>query len=154
LLSTTESLPFNLGVLLVFVLAALSALAVPIAAVWRRIRRLPHRTSITSSTWRRARVLAAAAALLGLSFLATLLVTLTGNVSHFIYSAPASFRLTLTVPLIVHAAFAVAVVHTATGWRRSGAAILARIHQVYLLSGLAALAWFMWQWNLIGWWSA
>lgn len=151
LLSTTESLPFNLGVLVVFILAALSALALPVAAVWRRIRRRPHRTS---STWRWARALTGAAALLGLGFLATLLITLTGNTSDFIYSAPAGFRLTLTLPIIMLAAFAAAVVYTATGWRGSAAGTMARIHQVYLLSGLAALAWFLWQWNLIGWWSA
>ncbi len=154
LLSTTESLTFNLGVLLVFILAALSALALPIAAAWRRIRRRPHRTSTTSSTWRWARALAAAAALLGLGFLLALLLTLTGNVSDFLYNAPVSFQLTLTVPILVLAAFAATAVYTVVGWRGSTAGTIARIHQVYLLGGLAALAWFMWQWNLIGWWSA
>jgi hypothetical protein len=28
---------------------------------------------------------------------------------------------------------------------------MARVHQVALLTGLATLAWFLWQWNLIGW---
>jgi hypothetical protein len=44
-----------------------------------------------------------------------------------------------------------ALVGTVRGWRGSGAGIVARVHQVALFAGLATFAWFVWQWNLIGW---
>jgi CubicO group peptidase (beta-lactamase class C family) len=149
LLGVTERLPFNLVVLLAFLVAALSSLAVPIAAGWRRIRRrAPHRTP----TWRLARSLAAGAALLGLLFIGLLVVTLLGDVGDYIYGAPLGFRLLLTLPLLVLAMAAAAVAGTVAGWR-GGGSVLARVHQLWLLAGTAALLWFGWQWNLIGWWS-
>jgi CubicO group peptidase (beta-lactamase class C family) len=150
LLGPAESLPVNLVVLLAFLLAALGGLAVPVAGVWRRIRRrrAPH-----LRTWRLARSLAAGAALLGLAFLGLLLVTLLGDVGDYIYGAPFGFRLLLSLPLLVLAMAAAAVGGTVAGWRGGGASVVSRIHQVWLLTGTAALLWFVWQWNLIGWWS-
>jgi len=150
LLGRTETLPFNLGVLLAFAVAALSAVSVPVAAAWRRIAR---RSDSTSATWRWARSLSAGAALLGLAFLGGLAVTLYGDTGEYLYGAPLGFQVLLAVPVVVLVAAAAAAVCTVTGWRDAGARVSARIHQVVLLGGIAALAWFAAQWNLIGWWS-
>jgi hypothetical protein len=45
---------------------------------------------------------------------------------------------------------AAALFCTVRGWRGSGAG-RARIHQGVLFAGVAALTWFAWQWNVIGW---
>jgi hypothetical protein len=155
LLGGAESLPVNLVVLLVFLAAALSALAVPIAGGWRWLRRrwAPNRSRSLTGRWRLARSLGAGAALLGLGFLGSTLVTLLGDTGDFIYGAPLSFRLLLTVPLLVIAVALAAAAGTVAGWRGSGASVVARIHQVWLLTGTATLGWFVWQWNLVGWWS-
>jgi CubicO group peptidase (beta-lactamase class C family) len=148
LMSRAEALPVNLGVLLGFALAAVSALAVPVAAAWRRTRR---RQTPTTTRWRASRGLAAGAAVLGLGFLVALAVQLFGDTSAFLYGVPVGFRLLLCLPVVVLALSAAAVGCTVAGWRGSGAGLLARVHQVLLISGLSALAWFFWQWNLIGW---
>jgi CubicO group peptidase (beta-lactamase class C family) len=148
LMPASETLPVNLTVLAAFTVAALSAIALPIAAGVRRLRRRP--TTITTA-WRAARWLAAGAAALGFAFLALLLTTLLGNTSAFIYGAPLGFRLLLALPLIVLAAAVAATALTVRGWRGSDAGALVRVHQGVLLAALAALAWFLWQWNLIGW---
>ncbi|KAB2352556.1 hypothetical protein [Actinomadura rudentiformis] len=54
----------------------------------------------------------------------------------------------LLVAVLLMAAFA--SFFTVAGWRGSGAGPVARVHQVGLLAGLSALAWFLWQWNLLG----
>lgn len=151
LLGRTETLPFNLGVLLAFVVAALSAVSVPIATAWRRIAR--RRRNTTSAIWRWGRSLSAGAALLGLGFLVGLALTLFGNTGGYLYGAPLGFQLLLAVPVVVLVAAAAGAVCTVAGWRDAGARVPARIHQMVLLGGIAALAWFTWQWNLIGWWS-
>ncbi|MFB9320412.1 serine hydrolase domain-containing protein [Cryptosporangium minutisporangium] len=148
LLDRAKTLPFNLGVLVAFAVAALSALAIPIAAVWRRFRRRSIRPGVRR-TWRVSRGLAAGAALLGLGFLVGLAAALFGDTSAYIYGAPLGFRLLFFLPLIALALTAGAVGCTIAGWR--GAAVVSRVHQVVLLGGLGALAWFCWQWNLLGW---
>jgi hypothetical protein len=148
LMSRTETLPFNLVVLLVVGLAALSTLALPV--VWL-LRRLLHRTRIITGTWRAARILAAGALALGVAFLAALTATLIGNTDEFQYHVPLSFRLLLAVPVIAVGAGLAGTALTVKGWRNSSAGIVARIHQVAMLGGVVALAWFLWQWNLIGW---
>jgi hypothetical protein len=148
LMPASETLPVNLAVLGAFTVAALSAIALPIAAGVRRLRRRP---TTTTAAWRTARWLAAGAAALGLAFLTLLLATLLGNTSAFIYGAPLGFRLLLVLPLIVLAAAAAATVLTVRSWRGSGAGTLVRVHHSVLLVALAALTWFLWQWNLIGW---
>jgi CubicO group peptidase (beta-lactamase class C family) len=150
LLGPAESMPVNLVVLLVFLLAALSALAVPIVGGWRRIRR---RSRPQTGRWRLARSFGAGAALLGLGFVGLLLVALLGDTGDYIYGAPLGFRLLLTVPLLVLAMAAAAVAGTVAGWRGPAVSVVARVHQVWLLTGTAALLWFAWQWNLVGWWS-
>jgi hypothetical protein len=148
LLGRTETLPFNLVVLLVFAVPALTALAVPIAAAVRRLRRRPAQTS---TRWRLARGLTAGAALLGIVFLFGLTVIVIGGSGEFIFGVPVSFGLLLAIPIIVLAAAAAALACTITGWRGSGAGIVAGVHQVVLLLGITAFAWFVWQWNLLGW---
>jgi CubicO group peptidase (beta-lactamase class C family) len=140
LLDRTETLPFNLVLLLAFAVAALSALAVPLK--WRR----------AGPAWRWARALTGGSAVLGLGFLVGLGAMLSGDTSGYLYGAPASFRLLLAVPLIVFVAATAGAAGTVLGWR--GAGVVARVHQVVLLGGLAAFGWFVWQWNLVGWWMA
>jgi CubicO group peptidase (beta-lactamase class C family) len=142
LLGPTQTLPFNLVILLVFGVLALTALAIPFAAVRRR-RQAP------APAWRWARWLACGAALLGIAFLALFTMTLFGDVSDFLYGAPLGFRLLLGVPVMVVVLAIGALVGTVRGWR--GAGRFVRGHQVALLIGLAALGWFLWQWNLLGW---
>lgn len=148
LLDRQETLPFNLVVLLVFAAPALTALAVPLAGGLRRLR---HRPARTSTRWRLARGLAAAAALLGIAFLAGLTAVVIGGSHEFAFGAPTSLHLLLALPLVVLATAAAALACTVTGWRDPGAGVLARVHQVTLLAGIAALSWFLWQWNLVGW---
>jgi hypothetical protein len=81
---------------------------------------------------------------LGVIFLASLLITLSGSTSHFLYGAPASFKFLLTIPVVMLAAVAAAIVCMAKGWRGSAARMGTRIHQVLVLGGVAALAWFAW----------
>lgn len=40
---------------------------------------------------------------------------------------------------------------TVKDWRGSGAGVLARVHQLSIIVGLVAFAWFVSQWNLLGW---
>ncbi|HEV7649842.1 MAG TPA: serine hydrolase domain-containing protein [Actinophytocola sp.] len=147
LMSPDETLPVNLVVLLVFAVPALTALAVPIAALVRGLR---HRPVTTSGTWRLGRGLAAGAAGLGVAFLVGLTAVVLGESGEFLYAVPANFRLLLAVPIVILAAATGAIACTIRGWR-GNAGLLARIHQVTLLAGIAALVWFLWQWNLIGW---
>ncbi len=148
LLGRAETPTFNLAVLLLFVLPALSALLLPMVAAWRRLRRRPK---LLSARWRAARWLAAGAALLGLVFLAWLAVVAFTGSGDFIYGVPRSFELLLALPIVVLLASAAALACAVTGWRDAGAGVVARTHQLGLFVGLAALAWFLWQWNLIGW---
>ncbi|MQA12414.1 MAG: serine hydrolase [Pseudonocardiaceae bacterium] len=147
LLDSAETLPVNLVVLLISAVPAFTALAMPLAGLIRRLRRRPGRTT---SRWRLARGLATGSVLLGLTFLLGLAVV-TGSSDEFLFGVPTSFRLLLAIPLLVLTAGAAAIAYTITSWRRAGASILARIHQVTLLAGIVALTWFLWQWNLIGW---
>lgn len=163
LMSRTETLPFNLVVLLVFVVSAVTALAVPVAGMVRRFTRKRDRggrrpPEIQSSgehrqfrlaAWRLGRWLAAGAALLGVVFLLGLFGIVLGQSGEFLFGVPVVFGLLLAVPIVVLAAGVGAVVCTVRGWRGSG--VVARVHQVVLLVGLVALAWFLWQWNLLGW---
>jgi CubicO group peptidase (beta-lactamase class C family) len=182
LMGSAETLPVNLVVLLVFALPALTAPAVPLVALWRRIRRRRRTaratttptstatstaavTTITTATstatstapasapvpWRWARALAAGAALTGLAFLLGLFATLAGDTGDFIYGAPVSFLLLLTLPVVTLAVAAAAAGLTVRAWRGPGVRRVARAHQLALLVGLTALGWFAWQWNLIGW---
>jgi CubicO group peptidase (beta-lactamase class C family) len=140
LVDRAETLPVNLLVLLGFIVVALSALA----NLWRR------RTG-ASTRWRLSRALAAGACLAGLVFVVGLAVEVLFNPGAFLYGVPAGFTVLLALPLLVMAAWAVAVAGTVTGWRASGARVAAKVHQVVLLAGLLPLFWFVWQWNLIGW---
>jgi CubicO group peptidase (beta-lactamase class C family) len=148
LMSRGETPTFNLVILLAFAVVSLSALAVPVAGLWRRAFRWP---GATRATWRVSRSLAAGAAVLGLAFLVMLGVELFGDTGAFLYGVPLGFRLLLVLPIVVLVMAGAAGVCTAATWRESGAGIVARVHQVALFAGLAALAWFCWQWNLIGW---
>ncbi|GGK99093.1 hypothetical protein Ppa06_47050 [Planomonospora parontospora subsp. parontospora] len=146
LMTAAQGPILNLVVLLAFAVAAVSALAVPVAALWRRVRRRP---AAATAAWRAARALAAGAAGAGLAFLALLAVQLFGDTGDFLYGPTTGMQVLLAVPLMVLAMTAAAGVCTVKGWR--GAGVAARVHQVVLFAGLAALVWFLWQWNLIGW---
>jgi CubicO group peptidase (beta-lactamase class C family) len=148
LMSRGETLPVNLVILLVIAVLGLSALAVPVAAGWRRSFRRPV---TTTATWRASRALAAGAAVLGLAFLVLLAAVLFGDTSAFLYGPPLGFRILLGLPVLMLVISGAALVGTVRGWRGSGAGIVARVHQVALFAGLATFAWFVWQWNLIGW---
>ncbi len=148
LTASDETPPVNLVVLLVFGLAALSASALPLAGVVRRIRRRP---ATTSPTWRAARTLAAGSALAGFAFLMALAAALVVNGGEFLYGVPLSFSLLLAIPIVVLIGTVAAVAFTIKGWRGSRAGVAARSHQITLLTGLATLAWFLWQWHLVGW---
>jgi hypothetical protein len=133
----TETLPFNLLVLLLFGLIALTAIGIPLR---RRAR---------SRAWRLSRTLAALALLLGVAFLMLLAAEVIWNSPAFLYGVPLSFRLLLVLPVVAVLAGAAAVVLAVRGWRE--ATRWARLHQVVLLLGLAMFTWFVWQWNLLGW---
>jgi hypothetical protein len=64
---------------------------------------------------------------------------------------PISFRILLALPILVLLMAAGALVLTVRFWRGSGAGLAARIHQIVAFTGLAALTWFFYQWNLLGW---
>lgn len=149
LMSSSETLPVNLAVLLVMVLPALAAAGWP--AVWaiRRLRGRPARS--TTAGWRMARGLGVGAAVGALLFLVRLVVVLLGDTSDFSYGVPRHFHLLLVLPIVVLAVGVAAVVLTIKEWRGSGAGWFARVHQVGILAGLAAFAWFVGQWNLLGW---
>lgn len=146
LMNRAETLPFNLLILLAFLIPALSALAVPLVALWRRIRRRP---TTTATGWRLARSLAAGAAGLGFAFLLGIGGTLFSDTSEFLYGVPLSFRLLLVVPLVLLVTVAAAAFYTVKTWRASQAGVPARIHQLALLAAMAPLAWFAWQWNIL-----
>jgi hypothetical protein len=147
LMTTGETLPVNAGALLAFLLPALGIIVLPFAWLLRRLRK---RRTTSTTIWRLARALAVSSALLGITFLVGMLATLTGDSEAFFYGTPLSFLLLLAVPILAIGAATGATALTARGWRRSGAGILARIHQVSLLVGLTAFTWFLWQWNLLG----
>jgi len=135
-------------VLLAFTLIAVSALVVLLTGLGRR---LLGRAASTTARWRLARSLAAGAVVLGLAFLIGLAVVLLGDTSGFLYQVPTGFRGLLVLPVVVLLMAVGALVFTVRGWRGSGAGLAARIHQVVAFIGVAALTWFGWQWNLIGW---
>jgi CubicO group peptidase (beta-lactamase class C family) len=137
LVTRDETLPFNLLVLLFFVLVALTALGIPLR---RRAR---------SRAWRLSRTLAAVALLLGVVFIVSLVAEIIVNNDAFLYGIPTSFTLLLAVPILVLLAWAASMVLAVRGWREAGR--WARVHQVVLFAGLATFTWFVWQWNLLGW---
>ncbi|GIE76423.1 FmtA-like protein [Actinoplanes philippinensis] len=148
LMPPAETLPVNLGVLLVLLVPVLGALALPVIRLVRRIRRRP---AVTTPAWRLARRLAVGAGLLGVVFLGGLMVTVVSLSGEFLYAVPPAFRLLLGVPIVALAAAVAATGLTVRSWRGSGAGVIARVHQVALLTGMVALTWFLWQWNLLGW---
>lgn len=149
LLPSSETLPVNLAVLLVIVLPALATAARPVGWAIRRLRGRPARS--TTAGWRIARGLGVGAAVGALLFLGRLLVVLLGDTSEFSYGVPWHFDLLLVLPIVVLATGLAAVGLTVMSWRGSGAGRLARGHQIGVLVGLAAFAWFVGQWNLLGW---
>jgi CubicO group peptidase (beta-lactamase class C family) len=146
LMPASETPMLNLVVVLGFMVAALSVFVV--AVVWL-VRRLARRPVTTTTPWRFARGLAAGAALVGVVFVVALGAVLFGDTSEFLYGVPVSFRLLMLLPLAMLVLVGAAATCTVAGW--PGRSVVARVHQVIVLVGLAALAWFVWQWNLVGW---
>jgi CubicO group peptidase (beta-lactamase class C family) len=146
--SWPDTLIFNLAVVLLFVVVALTAvLAIPLFAVVRRLRR---RTARTPRGWRTCRLLTCLGGAIGLAFVALLARALIGGTS-IIYGAPTSIRALLLLPPLFLALTIAATVTTAAAWRRGHISILARTHQVTLLAAMLALVWFCNHWNLFGW---
>ncbi|MDG4790135.1 hypothetical protein O7626_30160 [Micromonospora sp. WMMD1102] len=148
LMPPSETLPVNLAALLTLLLPTLGLLVLPFTGLVRRIRRRPARAT---GPWRLARGLAAGAAVLAVTFLAGLAVTLAGDTGEFLYHVPLSFTLLLGVPVLALAVGLAATALTVRAWCGAGAGPVARIHQVMLFAGLTSVAWFLWQWNLLGW---
>jgi CubicO group peptidase (beta-lactamase class C family) len=146
-MTTLEHPLVNYSILLGFLLTALTALAVPLSA----LRRRRHRSSTTTTPWRRARALAATATLLGVAFLTVLAVQLFGDTGDTLYGMPARIDMTLAMPIVMLTTAGAAAVCTLRNWRGSGATLTARVHQLAMFLGLAALTVFLWQWNLLGW---
>jgi hypothetical protein len=141
LMNQTESLPFNLVVLLVIAVVALSALVAAVIGLFRRGRPV-------LVGWRWARRLGNASVLVGLAFLVGLGAVLFGDTSGFLYGYPLGFRLLLVLPVLAIALGLAALALTGLAWRRSGSSVTARVHQIVVLVGLAAFTWFVAQWNL------
>jgi CubicO group peptidase (beta-lactamase class C family) len=147
LMPATETLPVNLAVVCFILLAALSALALPVAALVRRLRRQPR----PSTGWRLARGLTSGAVGLAVVFLGLLLVQLIGDTSDFLYGVPLGFALLLILPIAVMVAAGAGLVVTVLTWRSPGVGLTAQIHQVTLFLAIGAFAAFCGVWNLFGW---
>jgi hypothetical protein len=148
LMSADQTPMVNLLVLLVVAVCALSVVALPVAALWRRWRKRPRPTT---TKWRAARWLVAGASVLGLAFVVGAAAVLITDSGDFLYGVTPAFAALLVLPLVALAASAAGVVFTVIGWKGSGAGVVARVHHVVLFAGIAALTWFVFQWNLIGW---
>jgi hypothetical protein len=149
LLGTTETLPFNFVVLLLLVLPVLAAVALPV--VWA-VRRTLHRPARTNGAgWRVARHLGIGSAAAAVVVLVAVLRVVSGDTDEFLYRVPLWFSMLLFAPFVVLGSGLAAVALTVKHWRGSGAGVVARVHQVSIVVGLAAFAWFVWQWNLLGW---
>jgi len=147
LMPAAETLPVNLGVVGFVVLVALSALAVPVAALVRRLRRRPP----PPTAWRIARATTAGALGLAVLFLALLLVQLVGDTSAFLYGVPTGFALLLALPIMVILVSGTGLLFTVRGWRAPAVRRAARVHQVSLLVAVCAFVGFCGVWNVIGW---
>lgn len=148
LLPAADSAPVNLAVVAASVLTSVTAGVALGSGAWRRLRRRPAEVS---RRWRAARVLTCGASLGGTAVLAVLAVVLAGDTSAFLYGVPTGFRVLLGGGVVVLAAAGAGGALTVAAWRGSGAGLGVRVHQVVLLGGLGALAWFLARWNLIGW---
>jgi hypothetical protein len=122
-------------------------LTAPLAFVRRR--RSAERPA-PGRRWRLGRRAAACASLAGAAFLVLVAVQLFGDVRDYLFSVPLSFRLTLALPFLVGVLALAGVAGTVAGWREPGVRVLARVHQVALLTGTAAVLWFALQWSLVG----
>ncbi|WP_258726871.1 serine hydrolase domain-containing protein [Cellulomonas sp. NS3] len=149
LLPAADSAPVNLAVVAASLLTSATALVAAGIGARRRARR--RRPADVSRRWRAARVLTCGASLGGTAVLVVLGVVVAGDTSDFLYGVPTGFRVLLGGGVAVLAAAFAGAGLTVTAWRGSGAGLAARGHQVVLLGGLGALAWFLARWNLIGW---
>jgi CubicO group peptidase (beta-lactamase class C family) len=152
--TTLERLPaqetalLNGAVLLGFAATLISALVgLPLAALVRRLRGRPRRGS---RWWRTARILAVVSGVVGVLFVAGIVLVLAGDTGSYLYGVPVSLRVLLVLPLVAVALAGAAAVLTVLAWR-SGAGVLARLHQLLVLAGSAGLVWFLAEWNLLGW---
>lgn len=152
LLGTAQTLPFNAGVVLLIALPVLAAMALPVVWAVRRVRNRP--APATGAGWRVARHLGIGSAATGVVFLGAILYVVSGDTDEFLYRVPLWFSLLLAVPFVVLGCGLAAAVLTVRHWRSAGAGftgVVARVHQVSVVVGLLAFAWFVGQWNLLGW---
>jgi hypothetical protein len=147
LMPTVETLPVNLAALGFVILAALSALAVPLTALVRQLRRRPA----PSAAWRLARTMTATSLGVAVLFLVLLFVEVMGDTSAFLYAVPTGFALLLVLPIVVILAAGAGLMFTVRGWRAPTVRLTSRIHQVTLLIAVCAFVGFCGLWNLLGW---
>jgi hypothetical protein len=145
-----ETIQFNLVVLLVFIVSALTVvIGWPVMALVRRLSKRP--APVRPQTWRRARRLAAAGSAAGLFFVVMFVIVLMGDTSEFLYGVPLSFRLLILVPLVFVGLLIAIIATTARALRAGPVGRLASLHQVIIILAMVSLFWFLNQWNLVGW---
>jgi hypothetical protein len=145
-----ETPPFNLAVLAVFLVPALTVVVGwPLVALARRLRRRP--VGMPARSWRTARWLAGAGSVAGLCFVVAFTLTLLGDTSEFLYGVPTAFRVLMLLPVAFVGLALAAAVTTVRARRAGGVGLGSRLHQATVIAGMIALTWFLQQWNLIGW---
>ena len=145
-----ETIRFNLVVLAVFLVSAVTVLVGrPVAVLAGRRRARPG--APLSRPWRTARRLTTAASAAGAFFVVMFAITLLGDTSEFLYGAPLRFRALMLVPVLFIGLVAATIVMTVRAQRAEPAGLLTRVHQVTAVVGMLALVWFLQQWNMIGW---
>jgi hypothetical protein len=143
-------MPFNLVVLAVFLVPALTVAAGwPVGALVRRLRKRPAPTR--AGSWQTARWLGAVASITGLCFIVALTLILMGDTGEFLYGVPLPFRALMLVPVAFVVLALATVVTTVRALRSARVGLPVRLHQATLIIGMLALTWFLQQWNLIGW---
>ncbi len=143
-----ETIQFNLGVLgAIMVLILTALLGWPIA--WLIRRRRPSGAQPLPGA-RMARWVAAVAGGLALVFIVLLVLVLEGDTSAFLYGFPLSFRLLMSLPIIVAVLTVVAVGLTGLAWRNNYWGLWGRLHYTLVTLALVGFLLFANLWNLLG----
>lgn len=148
LVPTTDTARTNLLLLAVPVLALLAALALPVSALTRRLRKRP--APVRGRGWMWSRRLAIASTVVGLGFVVMLFLILAGDTGDFVYGLTASFDWLLVLPLVFLVMTAGTIGLTVRSWA-SGSGVLSQLHQSTLIAGMLTLTWFLIHFHLVGW---
>ncbi|MCP4164742.1 MAG: beta-lactamase family protein [Chloroflexi bacterium] len=143
-----ETDSFQTSLLGFFTLIFLSALAWPVAALFRRLRKRPVQFTRRE---RQARALAAAVAVLDLLFLIGLVVRLGQAFTGVFNATPAYFVALLVIPLLTAVLTIGLLVFTVLAWKDRYWSTLGRVHYSLITVAALAFTWFMDYWNLLGW---